>query len=122
MSPAAIEEKVGTFQSVVNSANRISISEFARSREWREQLPELGCLEVVDRNGVVGYMLAPDYAQAMSARITELEKQEERAAIAAMLDARRDRTEFAAGEELEKGALAYLDEHLDEMTEAVDGR
>ena len=122
MSSAAIEEKVDTFQNVVNSGNRIGVSEFARSREWREQLPELGCLEVVDRNGVVGYMLAPDYAQAMSAHITELEEQEERAAIAAMLDARRDRTEPAAGEELRRGALAHLSEHFDEMAESVDER
>ena len=122
MSPAAIEEKVSAFQSAVNPVNRIGVSEFARSREWREQLPEVGCLEVVDRNGVVGYMLAPDYARALSARITELEEREEQAAIAAILEARADRADFASGEELKNGALAYLAEHLDEMMETVHGQ
>ena len=122
MTSITIEEKVGKFQNVVGSTSRIGVSEFARSREWRDWLREVGCFEVVDRNGVVGYMLAPDYAQALSTRIANLEEQEERAAISAMLEARKDRTEFVTGEELENGALAYLDEHLDEMTEALRER
>ena len=122
MSPATITEKVSRFQNTVSSTTRIGVSEFARSREWREQLPQIGCLEVVDRNGVVGYLLSPDFAQALSAHITELEEQDERAAIAAMIEARKNRTEFATGEALKNDALAYLDEHLTEMQGAVDGR
>ena len=121
MSPAAIEEKVSAFQSAVNPTNRIGVSEFARSREWREQLPEVGCLEVVDRNGVVGYLLAPDYAQALSARISELEEREEQASIAAMFRTRERCSNLETGEELRKSVRSRAAERAEELAAIVNG-
>ena len=121
MSSAAIEEKVSAFQSAVKPVNRIGVSEFARSREWREQLPEVGCLEVVDRNGVVGYMLAPDYARALSERITELEEREERVSIAAMFRTREGCSNLETGDELRKSVRSRAAERAEELAAIVNG-
>lgn len=121
MSSMALEEKVGRFHTMVESTEQVGVSEFARSRAWRDRLPKTGCFEVVDRNGVVGYMLAPDYAEALSERITELEEQVERAQISAMFSAREGRDDVKTGLALKESALAYLDEHADELMEIVNG-
>ena len=121
MPSTTIDEKVGAFQSAVNSTRRIGVSEFARSRKWREELPELGCLEVVDRNGVVGYLLAPDYAQALSARISELEEQVEQASIDALFRTREDCTEPKTGEALKEAVRARFDERCEGLAAIVDG-
>lgn len=121
MSPELLEEKVERFQDVVTSTERVGVSEFARSKEWRDRLPQAGCFEVVDRNGVVGYMLDSQYAKALSAHIIDLETALERAQIAAMLQARKGRTDLKSGEELTSAALACFDERADELAGIIDG-
>lgn len=121
MSSAAVDEKVQAFQDMVGTTERVGVSEFARSKGWRDKLPAVGCLEVVDRSGVVGYMIAPDYAEALSAKISDLEDQVERTQIAAMFEAREGRVDVASGGSLGKTALSYFDEHSDELLEIVDG-
>lgn len=122
MSPALLEdEKVERFQDIVNPTERIGVSEFARSRTWRDRLPQTGCLEVVDRGGVVGYMLDPSYARAISAHVADLEMALERAQIAAMLHAREDRSDAKSGTELREAALAAFDRRADELAGIIDG-
>lgn len=121
MSPAVVEGRVGKFQGMVDSGVRVGVSEFARSKSWREQLPAVGCFEVVDRGGVVGYMLAPEYARAVSDRLVELEEQAEQAQIAAMFNARRDYTDIKTGKDLAASSLEYFDKNIDALLEIVDG-
>ena len=122
MSPAVIEEKIEKFRSMVGSSERVGVSEFARSKSWRDRLPEAGCFEVVDRSGnVVGYVLAPDYAVALNERMADLEEQAERVQIAAMFKAREDYTNIKTGVELKAGALDYFDKNIDALMEIIDG-
>lgn len=121
MSSAVLEKKVEKFQSMVSFAERVGVSEFARSKAWRDKLPETGCFEVVDRGGTVGYLLAPDYAEALSGRIAELEDQVEKAQIAAMFKVREGRSDVKAGAQLRESALAYFEKNADALAEIVDG-
>ncbi len=121
MSPAPTEEKVAKFREMVNATERVGVSEFARSKSWRERLPEAGCFEVVDRNGVVGYMLAPDYALALSDRIAELESQAEEAQIATMFKVREGRNDLKGGADLKASALDYFDQHAAALGKIIDG-
>lgn len=121
MSTIVPENEIEKFQSMLGSTERVGVSEFARSKGWREKLPSVGCFEVVDRSGVVGYMLAPEYAEALSDKIIELEEQIEAAQIAAMFKARKDRTNFKSGDVLKADALAYFDEKADALTAVING-
>ena len=121
MIPAVLEEKVWRFQDMVGSSERVGVSEFARTKAWRDRLPAVGCFEVVDRNGVVGYLLAPEYATALSDKISELEEQTERAQIAAMFKARSKSENVLTGAELNSAALAYFDENAAALREIING-
>lgn len=121
MSPAVLDEKVEKFQDMLGSTKRVGVSEFARSKSWRDKLPETGCFEVVDRSGVVGYMLAPDYAEAINDKIINLQEQVEKAQIFAMFLAREDRTNLETGAALTKSALSYFDETADELMGIING-
>lgn len=121
MSFAVADNMVERFQDAISSVERIGVSEFARSKSWREKLPTAGCFEVTDRNGVVGYMLAPEYAKAINVKMLELEAQAEKAQIDAMFAARADYDEIKEGQELVTAALNYFDENIEELLGAVDG-
>ena len=120
METNATEERIDRFQNMMGNAERMGVSEFARSKTWRDRLPATGCFEVVDRGGVVGYMLAPDLATALNARIWQLEEQLEQAQIAAMFSARADRTNIMGGEALQDEAVSYLDAHADAIMQLVE--
>lgn len=121
MSPVALEQKVEKFQDMMGATERVGVTEFARSKEWRKRLPVAGCFEVVDRGGVVGYMLAPDYAEAISERIAQLEMQAEQLQIAQMFKAREDRVDMKTGDDLKESALSYFDENAARLREIIDG-
>lgn len=120
MTPVATDERIQKFQDMVNAPVRIGVSEFARSNRWRERLPETGCIEVVDRNGTVGYMLAPSFATAVSERIAELEDELENAHVKMLFDTRAHDSRPVFCEELKRGSLAYFDEHADAIREFLD--
>ena len=120
MSPALVEERVDRFQGMLVPIERVGVSEFARSKDWRDRLPLDGCFEVVDRTGVVGYMLDPSYARALNDRILDLESQLERSQIAAMFKARAGRVNVKTGDELACDALSYFDAHAGELAGILD--
>lgn len=121
MSPTVLNDHITRFQDMVGGPIRVGVSEFARSKSWRAELPEVGCFEIVDRNGVVGYMIAPDYAVSLANRIAELEQQLEQESIAAMFSTRSDRSETKTSSELETHALDYFDQNFSVLAGALHG-
>jgi hypothetical protein len=121
MTTALKQQKVDTFMSAVNAPQRIGVSEFARSKNWRTELPHVGCFEMVDRNGLVGYLLDPSYAEALNARILELEEELEQATLAAIFATRTEENEYTTGNDLLEKARSYFDSHEDEIKEAIYG-
>ena len=108
MAPSVMEKKASRVRSVVNGGARLGVSDFARSKEWRGQLADLGCVEVVDRSETVGYVMSPDYAQALASYLDQLEEELEDAHIRMMFDSRREYGPALAGDELASAALAEL--------------
>lgn len=121
MSTIAADKMVERFQDAIDPIERIGVSEFARCKTWRDRLPDIGCFQITDRNGVVGYVLAPEYAEAINEKMIELEEQAERAQIEAMFEARAGYTNVLEGKELKTAALDYFDKHADELLEVVNG-
>lgn len=119
MSPALLEERVEKFQDMIASPARVGVSDFSRSKAWRERLPEMGCFEVVDRADTVGYMLSPAYAEAIGERLADLEEQLERAQIAAMFKAREGYTDFRSGADLAEAAMRSFNERIDDLMAVV---
>ncbi len=119
MSSVRYEQIIGDFQDMVSAPERVGVSEFARSKDWRKRLPESGCFEVIDRSGTVGYMLAPDYAAALSERLSALEAELEQMQVSAIFAARSGYDDLRSGEDLKSAALDYFDEHGDALSEAA---
>ncbi len=116
----ASEKKIDKFQSMVETTERVGVSEFSRSKDWRKKLPKAGCFAVEDRSGIIGYMLSPDYASAVSDQITALEQAVEAMQIEAMFNARTDRDDVKTGQELNRSALDYFSENADALIETVN--
>lgn len=121
MSPALLEERVERFQDMIASTERVGVSDFSRSKAWRDRLPQMGCFEVVDRADTVGYMLSPAYAKAIGERLADLEEQLERAQIAAMFKAREGYTNVLSGADLEAAVSRAFDDRIDGLLEVVHG-
>jgi hypothetical protein len=112
------------FTRMVNSGDKVGVSEFSRSKAWRTKLRKSGCFEVVDRGETVGYMLSPEYATEISEKVTgydELVDQAEYESIAAMFKARESYTDIKTGKELQDAAEAYFDKNIDCLMEVVNG-
>lgn len=109
MVTATVEDKARKVCSIVNEQHRLGVSDFARSKEWRTKLATEGCLEVVDHSETVGFVMAPEYASALTSYIGELEQELENAYIRMLFNLRKEYTEYLSGEELAQKALANLD-------------
>ena len=68
------DEKIEKFEEMVESPDGNNIDKYPMNRIWRNKLMQNGCLEVTDSDGLVGYILTPDYAKALSNRIKKLEE------------------------------------------------
>ena len=121
MSPSTIDAKIEEFKAVANKGSRMGVSEFSRSKLWRKTLTEIGCFEVVERGEVVGYMLAPEFASAISDRLTSLEEQLEQLQISAMFSSRVEYAAVSSGEELVSAVDDVLDARLDSLMGIAHG-
>lgn len=111
------------FARMVNSGDKIGVSEFSRSKAWRAKLRKKGCFEIIDRGETVGYLLSPEYAKTISDKIVEAEalaEAEERAAALAMFDARQDRNNLLTGKALENAVEQAFSERIDALMDVVN--
>ncbi len=121
MSPLTQEAKTHRFCRMATGAQRVGISEFARGKTWRDLLDRSGCVEVTDRSGTVGILLAPDYAEDVSAYIGQLEAELERAYVRTLFDLREGYSAPLGSGELAAAALAEFDAREDKVREFLDG-
>lgn len=121
MTPLTAEDTFSKVRGVISGGARLGVSDFARSREWRGQLAEQGIVEVVDRTDTVGYVLSPEYVQALTEFVDQLEEELEQAHIRMMLDQRRDYSDPSSGEQLSVAAKAHLKEKSAKIREFLDG-
>ena len=113
--------KVDKIKNTVSSEHRLGVTDFARSKKWREDLIESDVIEVVDRTETAGYLISPAGMKSIISRINELEKELERARVDALFDARKDIQNWTTGEKLVENALQNLDELRKHIRGSLDG-
>lgn len=120
MAPEATIDKANAVRASVRATRRISVTELARGKAWREQLPECDVMEVIDRGANAGWLVSDSGMDAMLDTIEYLEARLEQASMAAIANARRSYDDWMEGDELAKAALSALDERGDEIRAALD--
>lgn len=122
MSNAAMQERLSGVRSRLFNENRVSLSEFARGKAWRQKLAEKEFMELQEHGDRVAWIISEEGMRGLFEYITELEEQAERASIHAMFEARESCEEWESGSRLEQEAIAYFREHEGElMKEANSG-
>ena len=114
-------EKADSLKRKLSGSKRIGVTELARSRDWRDGLASEGCYEIMDRSDTVGFVIAPECAEAMSQVISQMESELEEYRIKEMFDARDDYGEFLAGRELVDAADAFFESNKGQLMEFADG-
>lgn len=122
MTPA-MAAQVEALRKANNHTPRITVTELARSRKWREDVYEYGVVEISERNEPCAYLLSPDGLSALLGTIDQLEEELERASLRAILETRPEEeahwvqggtaeAQRAIGECFD-GVSAYVGEALD---------
>ncbi|WP_033544191.1 hypothetical protein [Planococcus sp. CAU13] len=99
---------------------RVELPKFDRSTEWREELENLGALQIIDRGETIGVLLEPEIFQAFLEYLNLVEHELEEAVLAAILEQRKDDTNFLSGEELTTAALKIFEERKKEIRRFLD--
>lgn len=121
MAPVEMMERLDRFKRASKPSGHITVTELARGKEWRRELPEVGMMEVTDRGETAGWLVSQEDLEAFVYAIVSLEEELEERSIAAIFEARPPETRnWMTGEELKREALEYLDEHYDELTAIID--
>ena len=81
MSDLAIQEKLSDVRTRVKSDDRVSISEFARSKDWMSKLAKNDFIEVQDRGKRIAWVISEEGMDGMIEYIDSLEEQIGRAHV-----------------------------------------
>ncbi len=109
MSPEAVLEKANAVRTKVKATKHITVTELARSKAWREELPQCDVMEIIDHGANAGWLVSSLGMDAILDTIAYLEERLEQASMAAIVNARRDYDHWLEGDELAQAALASLD-------------
>lgn len=117
----ALLNEVDELRTYTNAATRITVSELARGKGWREDLPERGIIEVTDRTQTIGWLLSDERVNGLLALIDELTAELEERQVRDMLAARAGYQDWRVGDDLERTALESLDKRVAAMGVAARG-
>ncbi len=121
MVPYATLDRAGCIRDSVLGRSRISATDLARSKDWRERLPEENVIEITDRGGTAGWLLSDESMRALVEGYAYLEEEVERAQIAAMFGARRN-SKPLSDDELQAAVVKTHRARKDELRKIVDDR
>ncbi|WP_394120456.1 hypothetical protein [Planococcus donghaensis] len=123
---AALKKKMELLHKIENVRQEseikvnVELSKFERSTEWRKKLENLGSLQVVDQGKTIGVLLESEIFQALLEYLNIVEDELEETVLAAILEQRKDDTNFLSGEELTTAALEIFDEKQQEIRRFLD--
>ena len=121
MSNVATLERLSGVRSRIFDDNRVSLSEFARGKAWRQKLAENEFMELQEHGDRVAWIISEEGMRGVFEYITELEEQVELASVRAMFEAREGSEDWKSGAELERDALAYYRAHEGKLMKAANG-
>lgn len=120
MSPALME-KMQEVRSQVQPSARMSLTDFARGKKWREELPERGVIEIMDRVDTAGWLVSVEYMSSLVATIDQLAYELEEAQIDEMIAARSNYNDWCSGEELALRSIEDLHARKDDIMAIING-
>ena len=112
--------RVEDIRGKIHDDSRVTLTDFARGKQWREKLAKRGVLELLDRSGRIAWIVSEEDMAQMVDHIAELEEQMERESIAAMLEARAGRENWMSGAELAEAASRSLDSRYESLVSAIE--
>lgn len=112
-------DKISDIRSRIYDDNRVSLSDFARGKEWRAKLAKDDFMELQDHGERMAWIVSEQGMREVVDYVSELERLIERTAIQAMFEEREGREEWKTGTDLEKAALSYLGEHGPDLLKAA---
>lgn len=117
MAPAEVIDRLDGLKRAPKPAGHITVTDLARSKEWRTKLPQVGMMEITDRGQTAGWLVSEQDIEAIVYAIIDLQEELEKASMEAMFQTRSPEGAGAwkSGKELESEALVYFDEHGDEV-------
>ena len=118
MSPQELEQ-FEDLKAKSRKIPRVTYTELARGKEWREELPECGIIEIVDRSETSAWLVTDEYLYGIVSLVDELLDEREERQIQDMLAAREGYQDWREGEELASAAKVSLHARLDEMKAAA---
>ena len=119
MANAATVERLTGVRSRIHDESRVSLSEFARGKEWRAKLAKCEFMELLEHGERTAWVVSEEGMRGMVDYISELEEQVERASIRAMFESREGREEWRTGAELADAAKSYFLAHEAELAKAA---
>lgn len=119
MAPLDVLSRADRVSGMVASRPKISVTDLARNKSWREQLPESGVIEITDRGETAGWLLSDQDLTALVEGYAYLEQLVEQQQVAALFEARPD-SQAVAGDELVHSALDAFDARKDRLAAIID--
>lgn len=122
MAPTEVLERIDSLKKASRPIGHITVTDLARSKEWRKELPKVGVMEITDRGETAGWLVSEKDIEAIVYAVIELERELEEASLTAMFHARPhdDLADWKSGSELKTEALQYLEEHGEGIKETLD--
>lgn len=119
MTNTATVEKLSEVRSRIYDDNRVSLSDFARGKEWRSKLANDEFMELQDHGERMAWIISEDGMRGVIDYISELEERVEQESVRAMFSEREGQEKWESGAQLEKDALAFFHERKDDLSKAV---
>lgn len=119
MTDAATVEKLSEVRSRIYDDNRVSLSDFARGKEWRSKLANDEFMELQDHGERMAWIISEDGMRGVIDYISELEERVEQESTRAMFSEREGNENWESGEQLKRDALKYFGEHKADLSKAA---
>lgn len=119
MVNATTVERLTGVRSRIYDESRVSLSAFARGKEWRAKLAKNEFVELLEHGERTAWVISEEGMRGMVDYISELEEQVERASIRAMFEAREGREDWRAGSDLAGAAKSYFLGHEAELVKVA---
>lgn len=100
---------------------RISVTDLARGKDWRAELPEVGVMEVTDRGETAAWLLSDADMKALAEGYALLEEELEQAQVSAIFSAREGYHDLRSGSDLKDAARTAFDVRRDELMRLANG-
>lgn len=114
-------ERVEKIKRTVSSQPRVGLTEFARSKKWRESLEVQDIIEIVDRTETAGYLVSPEGMRILLDSIETLEKEVEQSYVDALFASREGMDDWLSGDDLALRAKESLRTRESRIRRLLDG-